>query len=119
MPMTRLLLAAVLTLAAASNLTAEPVRCELTQYKPAKGLTAAIADNLLVVTWQGERGRELRMRLAVADGRPIIRDLAVRKGAASAGPSLGENLTPEYHVVTGVRRMSTQQADPLRPPASS
>ena len=27
---------------------------------------------------------------------------------------LGENLTPEYHVVTGVRRMTTQQADPLR-----
>ena len=46
MPMTRLLLTAVLTLAAASNLTAEPVRCELTQYTPAKGLTETLVRGL-------------------------------------------------------------------------
>jgi len=28
--------------------------------------------------------------------------------------TLGQNLTPEYHVVSGIRRMSTQQADPLK-----
>ena len=83
MPMTRLPLAAVLTLAAASTLTAEPIRCELAQYTPAKGLTAAMAGDLLVVSWQGDRGRELRMRLAVADGRPVIRDLAIRSSASA------------------------------------
>src|SRR5262245_44497343 len=92
---------------------AEPLRCDLSQYKPSKGLTAAIAEDLLVVTWQGDRGRELRMRLTVSDGRPVIRDLAIRN-SATAWAVLGEGLTPEYHVVTGVRRMTTQQADPLR-----
>ena len=47
------------------------------------------------------------------DARPVIRDLSVRKGTG-AWAMLGENLAPEYHVVTGVRRMTTQQADPLR-----
>jgi len=42
-----------------------------------------------------------------------VRDLAVRKSGA-AWATLGENLKPEYHVVSGMRRMSTQQADPLR-----
>src|SRR5262249_11496724 len=28
--------------------------------------------------------------------------------------TLGQNLIPEYHVVSGIRRMSTQQADPLK-----
>jgi hypothetical protein len=113
MPMSRLLLATLLTLAAAADLTADPIRCDLTAYKPSKGLTAAIADDALVLTWQGDRARELRLRLAIANGRPLIRDLAIR-GAGAAWAVLGEELRPEYQVVTGVRRMTTQQADPLR-----
>ena len=71
-----------------------------------------VADDLLVLSWQGDRGREVRMRLAVGEGRPVIRDLAIRS-TATPWAVLGENLAPEYHVVTGVRRMTTQQADPL------
>ncbi len=71
-----------------------------------------MVENLLVVTWRGENGGELRARYAIVDGRPQVRDLAVRK--AGAWQVLGENLTPEYQVVSGVRRMTTQQADPLR-----
>ena len=111
--MTRWLFMAVLALALPSSARAEPLRCDLTLYKPSKGLTAAIAEGLLVVSWQGDRGRELRMRLTVSEGRPVIRDLAIRS-AGTTWTLLGENLAPEYHVVTGVRRMTTQQADPLR-----
>jgi hypothetical protein len=113
MPISRLLLTALLTLAAAPDLAADPIRCDLASYKASKGLTAAIADDVVVLTWQGDRARELRLRLAIADGRPLIRDLAIR-GTGAAWAVLGENLTPEYHVVTGVRRMTTQQADRLR-----
>jgi hypothetical protein len=92
---------------------ADPIRCDLTQYKAATGLTATVADNLLVVSWRGDRGVELRARYAIANGEPSIRDLAVRK-PGGAWILVGENLKPEYRVVTGVRRMTTQQADPLR-----
>ena len=87
--------------------------CDLSQYKGAPGLTAAVGENQLVVTWKGVRDAELRARFGIDNGQPLIRDLAVRKGGA-AWVTLGENLKPEYRVVTGVRRMSTQQADPLR-----
>jgi hypothetical protein len=92
---------------------ASPLACDLAEYKSAAGLTAAVAQDQLVVNWRGERGTELRARYAIADGQPMIRDLAVRKAGATWA-TLGEDLKPEYRVVTGVRRMSTQQADPLR-----
>jgi hypothetical protein len=88
--------------------------CDLHEYKSQPGMTAAIADNLLVVTWKGDREAEIRARYAIDAGQPMVRDLAVRKAAGGAWMPLGENLIPEYRIVTGVRRMSTQQADPLR-----
>ena len=55
----------------------------------------------------------MRTRYAIDGGQPIVRDLAVRK-AGGQWVTLGQNLTPEYHVVSGIRRMSTQQAEPLK-----
>ena len=91
---------------------AEPLRCDLTKYKATTGLTATIVENLLAVTWRGESGTELRARYAIVDGQPQVHDLGVRK--LGTWQVLGENLTPEYQVVSGIRRMTTQQADPLR-----
>ena len=113
MRITSVLFVAVLTGSLASRAAAEPLRCDFTQFKPAPGLTAAIVDSLLAVSWRGEANQELRLRFTLADGRPVVRDLGIRKGNGTWAV-LGENLTPEYHVVTGVRRMTTQQADPLR-----
>ena len=62
-----------------------------------------LSDNLLTVSWRGDGNHELRLRLTIVDARPLIRDLSVRKGTG-AWAMLGENLAPEYHVVTGVRR---------------
>src|SRR5262245_61690760 len=77
--------------------------CDLRDYKSQPGLTAAIADDLLVVTWKGDRDAEIRARYAIDAGQPVVRDLAVRK-ASGAWATLGENLAPEYRIVTGVRR---------------
>jgi len=99
-----------------AHLTSSPsssLNCDLGGYRAQTGLTAAMADNQLVVTWKGAREAELRARYAIDNGQPLVRDLAVRKAGATWA-TLAENLTPEYRVVTGVRRMSTQQADPLR-----
>ena len=61
----------------------------------------------LEVTWQGERGQTLRALLGVAGGQPVVRELAVGKGGKWF--SLGRDLTPEFQVTTGQRRISAQQ----------
>ena len=88
------------------------LKCDLTEYKPRPGLTAIVQGEALIVTWTGANGTELRAGLNIVNAAPTIRDLAVR---TSAGWSiLAENLQPEYRVTSGVRRMSEQQAAPLR-----
>jgi hypothetical protein len=85
----------------------------MSQYKAAPGITATMEANQLVVIWTGQAGDELRARYAIDAGKPVIRDLAIRrKGGQWA--TLGQNLTPEYRVTSGIRRMSEQQAQPLR-----
>jgi hypothetical protein len=96
-----------------TSVLADPVKCDLSQYKSTSGLTAAIDQDLLVVTWAGQNGAEMRARYAIDGGKPVVRDLAIRKSGGSWGV-LGQNLTPEFKMVSGIRRFSTQQADPLK-----
>ena len=103
---------ALVTPASTSVVLADAVKCDMTQYKPASGLTAAAEADALLVTWAGENNQELRARFAIDNGVPTVRELAVRKGGGQWAP-VGQNLTPEYHVVSGIRRMSVQQAEPL------
>src|SRR4029079_5012661 len=112
MRMTLSLLGAVITSASLLS-SSSSLNCDLGGYRPLSGLSAAVADGQLVVTWKGARDRELRARYGLDNGQPPVRELAVRKAGAS-WVTLGENLKPEYRVVTGVRRMSTQQAEPLQ-----
>ncbi len=104
---------ATLVLARTFMAASSATPCDLSQYRAGPGLSASNTENQLVVTWQGARDSELRARYGIDGGQPVVRDLSVRKGGG-AWAILGENLKPEYRVVTGVRRMSTQQADPLR-----
>jgi hypothetical protein len=96
-----------------TTLVADAVACDLTQYKSSPGLTAATDQNVLTVAWNGQNGSEMRARYAVDGGQPGVRELAVRK-AGGQWVTLGQNLTPDYRVVSGIRRMSVQQADPLK-----
>src|ERR1022692_1040086 len=66
----------------------------------------------LELTWQGERGQTLRAILGVSGGQPVVRELAVRRNGEWS--VLGRDLTPEYQVTTGRRRISAQQEVPLR-----
>jgi len=92
---------------------ADALACDLTEYRARPGLTAATEQDALVVSWTGQEGAELRLRFGVESGRPILRELAVRRHAG-LWAVLGRDLTPEYRVTSGVRRMSEQQAEPLR-----
>jgi len=91
---------------------AQAINCDLTQYKAASGLTAAIEQDALTVTWNGASGSELRARYGITNGQPIVRELAVRKSGGQWAP-LGQNLVPEFYVKSGLRRMTTQQGAPL------
>lgn len=96
----------------APTLRAQSLNCDMSQYKAASGLSAAIEQGALAVTWGGSNGSELRARYAIDNGQPVVRELAVRKSGGQWAP-LGQNLVPEFYVKTGVRRMTTQQGAPL------
>ncbi len=82
----------------------------MTQYKANTGLTTALEGNLLTVSWNGQGTSQLRARFAIDWGTPTIRDLSVRRNGGEWA-MLGQNLTPEYQVTTGIRRMSNDQAN--------
>ena len=102
-------LIAVFTTAATS---ADPLNCELGHYTAMNGLTATVDSDVLSVMWAGDDGSDVRMRFVIQDAQPIVRELAIRpQGGAWA--TLGQDLTPEYHVTSDVRRLSYQQSRPL------
>src|SRR5262245_63863131 len=92
--------------------SADPLVCTLSGYKASPGLTAGVADNVLTLAWDGDRTQEVRLRLAVDGGAPVIRELAVRR-KGSAWSVLAANAAPEFRIVAGMRRMSNQQLQPL------
>jgi hypothetical protein len=84
----------------------------MTQYHASSGLTAAIDQDALVVAWTGQGNSEVRVRYAIDNGQPVLRDLSTRKPGGQWA-TLGQNLVPEYHVVSGLRRMSSDQVAAL------
>jgi hypothetical protein len=87
--------------------------CNLSEYKPTPGLAAAAERYNLTVTWDGEKNEEISLRLGLRNGSPLIEEIAIRhKGGSWAVPA--SNLAPEFHVVSGVRRMTEQQLLPLK-----
>jgi hypothetical protein len=101
----------------ASTAFADPLTCNLTGYTAAPGLAAAVADDTLALTWDGDSNQELRLRLAINGGTPTIRDLSIRRKAARGTQpwaTVLSNATPEYKVASGLRRATDQQIRPLR-----
>jgi hypothetical protein len=119
---TKLLLCPIVTCAlivgATSAANADGLTCEMGAYKAAPGLSARIdaQANLIEVDWTGQARDELRAQFAIDRGQPLLRELAIRTVGPDGGQwiTLGRNLVPEYRVTSGVRRMSQQQAAPLR-----
>lgn len=97
----------------ASPAQAEPLSCSLTGYQSSPGLTAAVADDTLALTWDGDPGQEVRLRLMIVDGTPTIRDLAVRR-KGTRWTTLANGVRPEFRVASGLRRITNQQLRPLQ-----
>ncbi|CAN5900346.1 hypothetical protein BH24BAC1_BH24BAC1_14530 [soil metagenome] len=108
-----LLLACTIALCCLSfPVQADPLHCDLSAYKPQAGLTATVASETLTVTWKGDPKNEVRLRFAIDGGTPTIRELAIRP-AGGRWRVLATNLTPEFRVVSGLRRVTQQQTRPL------
>lgn len=86
--------------------------CDFTQYRAQPGLAAFSEPSGVRLEWQGQAGIPLRLALALENGQPFVRQLALKKGGHWL--SVGENLRPEFDVTTGRRRISDQQLRPLR-----
>ena len=98
----------------ASSGWADPLTCTMTAYRSTPGLAAASANDMLTAIWNGDQGQELRLRLTVVAGVPTIHDIAVRPQARGDWKIVAAGLSPDYRVVTGRRRVTEQQLQPLR-----
>jgi len=104
--------AAAISSRSPSAAVGEGLKCDMTRYKDGPGLAAAIEQDRLAVTWSGQGGSEVRARYAIESGQPMVRDLSVRKQSGQ-WVTLGQNLVPEYHVVSCLRRMSSDHVGSL------
>ena len=91
---------------------AQSLNCNFQNYKPLDGLKAEMEHGSLRLTWTGAQDQLLRVVLGVDSGQPVVREMAVQTNGQWT--VLGRNLTPEYQVTTGRRRISAQQEVPLR-----
>src|SRR5882672_5437438 len=101
---------AVAAIMFAATADAGSLSCNLSAYKAAPGLTATVEDTALTLTWDGEGNGEVRVRLTINNGTPTIQDVSVRK-KGGAWATVASNLTPEFRVVSGYRRLD-QEAYP-------
>ena len=104
----------IVTIMLAGQAAAQELTCDWSAYKAQPGLSASrVAGGAVEVTWTGERGEELRASFTSNSGQPVVRELAARP-AQGKWIVLGRNLTPEFQVTSGKRRLSEQQMAPLR-----
>ena len=92
---------------------AQSLHCNLQGYKAMDGLKAEASGSTLSMTWQGEGGQQLRAQFTLRNGQPVVEELAARQGSGS-WMVLGKDLTPDFQVTTGRRRISGAQRNQLK-----
>ena len=97
----------------AASAFGQELNCDMTGYKPQDGLRAQMRAGILELTWTGERQEQLRAAFTIRNGQPMVEELAARKSGGK-WIELGRNVTPEFEITSGVRRLSEQQMAPLR-----
>lgn len=82
--------------------------CDVKNYRAIDGIKMEQTGGGVSLVWQGESGQELRARLRIDDRHPVVSELAAREKGGQWIP-LGKDLTPEFQVTTGTRRISRTQ----------
>jgi len=93
--------------------TARGQSCDLHDYKVVNGVTAQANAGVVTLTWDGEEGTQLRAVFSIVDGTPMVKELAAQ-AKDGVWIVLGKNLTPEFQVTTGKRRLSNAQLQMLK-----
>jgi len=78
-----------------------PTECDLTEYRAQPGLTATNDGDALAVGWEGEAGKQLRLRFTIASGVPTLTLSFEEHGR---WVTLGHGLEPVFTATTGRRR---------------
>jgi len=91
---------------------ASPLNCNLSAFQASSGLNAAVNGDSLALTWEGDRNQELRLRFVIDNGTPTIAELAARR-KGSAWSTLAANVTPEFRLASGRRRMDREAEEGL------
>ncbi len=94
------------------EVSSDPINCKLSKYKTQAGLKATVENDVLTVLWEGDNNSKLRIRFIISEGNPVIRELSIRSSGKN-WQTIASNLTPEFRVVSGVRRVTQQQTEPL------
>ena len=87
------------------SLFADPLHADLSNYSAAPGLTATVDQDVLTITWTGDANTTMRVRYVIENGQPLVRELAVRPEGGGEWAVLDDNLTPDFTVHTGRRRL--------------
>ncbi len=90
----------------------DALNCNLFGYEAKEGLTATVANDLLTVTWEGDPNNEVRLRFTIENKVPVIKEMAIRQ-LHEPWMVLAKNVIPEFRVVSGLRRVTQQQTEPL------
>lgn len=91
---------------------AQGENCSVSGLKAPEGVRVMATGDGVALTWPGERGEQLHARFALRDGQPVVRELEARK-AGGDWVELAKDVTPEFQVTTGRRRMSKTEKDIL------
>src|ERR1700689_3757024 len=92
---------------------AQSLNCDLQGYKATDGLKATTSGGVVTMTWQGQGGQELRASFGIRNGQPFVQELAARAGSGR-WTMLGKDLSPDFQVSTGKRRISQAQRTQLQ-----
>ena len=92
---------------------AQTFSCDLRDYHGVDGLRAEVGGNGVELNWEGEAGQQLRAQFTLRDGQPVVQELAARKSGGE-WRALGKDLTPDFEVTTGRRRISSTEMDILK-----
>ncbi len=92
---------------------AQNLNCNMQDYKNVDGVKADWDHKSVTLAWTGEAEQQLRAQFTVRNGQPVVEELAARKKGGS-WVVLGKDLTPQFEVTTGKRRMSKTEDDILK-----
>ncbi len=85
---------------------------DLSGYDDQSGFRVYQSDQVLDIRWNGGDQDDLAMQFSIAEGAPVIRRWSIRSGKGDE-QIVAMNVRPQLRIVSGVRRITQQQTEPL------